>query len=99
METVASVDQVRANLDAIAVPAHRAFENAGDVELFRNLARVQVLAFERKRRRARDHAQTAGPGQSIENFLADAVAKVFLIARPTKIGKWQYRDAFFRRRQ
>src|ERR1700730_8387190 len=99
LESVACIDQLRGNANAIAVATQTAFKEIRDIQLLPDLVRLGVFAFEREGRGPRDHAQTLDLRQRIENFLADAVAKIFLIAHLAKIDKWQNGDALLRRRR
>src|ERR1700738_4755518 len=88
LEPVARIDQLRRNANAIAVAAQTALEEIGDTQLLPDLVRFGIFTFERERGGARDYAKAFNFRQCIQNLLADAVAKIFLIASLAKIDKW-----------
>src|SRR5438270_2625090 len=96
MKTIARVDQLRCNPNAIPFSAQTALENILDVEFVRNVADVRVLAFKGKGRRARYDPQTIYFRQRIENLFADAVAKILLIFRLAHIDERQHCDRLLR---
>src|SRR6266542_631701 len=80
------------------VPSHTSFHYIFDVELLPKITHVGVFPFERERRSAGHDAQPIYLGQGVENFLAHAVAEIFLIFCLAKIQEWQHSDRFLRER-
>ena len=64
----------------------------GHAEACGHGAHVVVLALERERRRARDHAQVAAVRQAIDQLLGQAIGEVLLVALLAQVGERQHGD-------
>ena len=72
-----------------------AFENMRHAKLLRDLRQVFRRALETLRRCPRNDFKIRDLRQAGENFLLNAIAKIFLIACLAQIGKGQNGDGFF----
>src|SRR2546421_9781371 len=92
MESITRVDQLRGEADAIAFAAKTTFQNFLHIQFLPNFGYICIFSLKRKGRSARDDTETLHLRQRIENFFADAIAKIFLIVRLAQINKGQHSD-------
>ena len=86
------VDELRADAQLLAGPAHAAFEHVADAKLARDLLHIDRAALVDERRVAGDDEQPADAGQPGDQVLGDAVGKILLIGIAAHIGERQHRD-------
>ena len=96
MITIAGIDQLRGNPDAIAHLAHAAFEDVFHIQPFADFPQVRVLALESERRGATGDAQCIDTREIVEQFLGQPIGKVFVGRVIAHVDERQHRDRFVR---
>ena len=79
MRVIQRVDQLHIHAHLISRFLYAAFENVRYAELLRDLRQIFRRTFEILRRRARDHFEIGDLGQSREDFILHAFAKVGVV--------------------
>ncbi len=87
-----AVDQLGGDAHAVARLAHAAFEHMGDLELPRDLRQIDMPAFERESRIARDDGERADLAEVGDDVFADAVGEVFLLLVIAHVGEGKDAD-------
>ena len=91
----ARVDELRRDAYSIARPAHTPFNHVGDAKLPADFRNLYLLTLERECRRACRHPQAGHPRDDVEQLLADAIGKIFVVLVAAEIGKRQHANGFF----
>jgi len=93
--SVSSGNELRRDADARACFPDASLEHGGDAQRAGDTPDVFVLAFERERRRARDHLQSGDARQRVDDLLRETVAKVFVVLVGAQVLEWQDRNRRF----
>jgi hypothetical protein len=91
------VNQLDADLHAIAAALHRAFYDGVDIQRARNFRERTFGAFEPHHRRARDDAERADSGKIADEGLGHSVSEVLLLGVARQIVQRQHRQRGNRR--
>ena len=86
------VVELRRDAHTVAVLTHAAFDHVTDSEVFPDLLDVDGLAFESKRRVARDDEEPTQLGKGGDEVLADAVREILLLRIVAHVDEGQHGD-------
>ena len=86
------VVELRRDAHAVAVLTHAAFDDVANSEFLPDLLDVDGLAFEGKRRVARDDEEPAQLGKGGDEVFADAVGEILLLRIVAHVDKGQHGD-------
>ena len=92
VRAVGSQNELRRHTDAAAGAADAALEDVRHAERVRDPADVLVLAFERKRRRARNHLEAGHLRERVDDLVREAVAEILVVRIPAHVGERQHGD-------
>ena len=92
-----SLDQLRADADAVAASPHRAFKDIAHAKLAPDLLHVDRLAFVGEARISRDDEQPADAAERGDDLLDHSVGEILLLRIPAQIGERQHGDRRARR--
>ena len=80
MPVVLGVDQLRRHADGLTGLAYAALDDVPHLEFAGDLGDADLLVPELERRGSRRDRDTVGAHQQVENFLGQALRKIFLVA-------------------
>ena len=95
--SVLDIDQLRgdAHTVTLVVLAHAAFEDRLDTQFFTDIPQVLILALEGERGGAPGHPQFFYLGQDIEQFLAEPIGEILVVAIGAHVYERQYGNRLF----
>ena len=96
---IGCIDQLGRDAHPVAGLAHAAFEDVVDLQFLGDGRNVQVLALVYERRSARCHLEPIDTHQQVQQFLGNAVGKVFLFRVVADVQERQHCDGGFDRGQ